>query len=122
MTSPKESPVRLLALRVAALSVPPRRERKCSAFSKEKDMTDDQATGQSRGVSRRDFLRASGMAAVGVALAPQLIAAQETRVTNASGVKSMPTPRRTPKGSISHRQFWLDEAGPAGARSVHHVY
>jgi len=82
-------------------------------------MTDDQATGQSRGVSRRDFLRASGMAVAGAALAPRLIAAQKTGIAK---VKSLPTPGRTPKGSIPHRQFWLDEAGPPGARSIHHVY
>lgn len=32
----------------------------------------------------------------------------------------MPTP--VANASISHRLFWLDEAGPTGARSVHHVY
>lgn len=85
-------------------------------------MTNDHAADKSRGVSRRDFLRASGIAVAGAALAPRLIAAEKTGVTNAPRVKSMPTPGRTPKGSIPHRQFWLDEAGPAAARSIHHVY
>lgn len=29
---------------------------------------------------------------------------------------------RTPKGNISNRQYWFDEALPHGAYSIHHVY
>ena len=29
---------------------------------------------------------------------------------------------RTAKGDVSHRQFWLNESGPAGAYGVRHVY
>jgi len=85
-------------------------------------MADDQTTGEPLGVSRRDFLRASGLAAAGMTLAPRLIVAEKSGVTNTLGAKSIQRPGRIPKGSIPHRQFWLDEAGPAGARSIHHVY
>lgn len=34
----------------------------------------------------------------------------------------MPTRGPAAKCSISHRQFWLDEIGPAGAYGVHHAY